>query len=180
VTLRELSQQTGIPLSTLSHVESGRKSLPFERLKQLAAGLGLTMSDFLRESAGPAPDPDRPRPLLARAAFARDADQKTPVSSKFAYHLLCANLMRKRMVPYLIRITRQASRKDLPEHLMRSGERFLFVIEGAVEVYPHNGMAVSLTDWNGAYLDSAIDRLCVVKDHDEVLLLAIRTQNGEF
>jgi hypothetical protein len=61
---------------------------------------------------------------------------------------------------------------------MRSGERFLFVIEGAVEFKLHNGTTVSLSDWNGAYVDSPIERVSVVEDHDEVLLLAIRAANG--
>ncbi|MDB5364108.1 MAG: family transcriptional regulator [Rhodospirillales bacterium] len=48
-TLRQLSECTGIPISTLSKVERDRATLTYERLQQVGAKLNLRMSELFGE-----------------------------------------------------------------------------------------------------------------------------------
>jgi transcriptional regulator with XRE-family HTH domain len=48
-TLREMSEHTGIPISTLSKVERDRATLTYDKLQQLSASLNLRMSELFGE-----------------------------------------------------------------------------------------------------------------------------------
>src|SRR5688572_27853280 len=54
-TLKEMSERTGIPLSTLAKVEHDRLTLTYDKLLQLSQRLNLRMSDLFSEADG-APD----------------------------------------------------------------------------------------------------------------------------
>jgi len=46
-TLRQMSDEVGIPLSTLAKVEADKLSLTYDKLQQLSSRLGMTMAEFL-------------------------------------------------------------------------------------------------------------------------------------
>jgi transcriptional regulator with XRE-family HTH domain len=48
-TLREMSEKTGIPISTLSKVERDRATLTYDKLQQLSASLGVRLSELFGE-----------------------------------------------------------------------------------------------------------------------------------
>ena len=48
-TLKEMSEQSGIPVSTLSKVENGRLTLTYDKLQQMSARLKIRMSDLFAE-----------------------------------------------------------------------------------------------------------------------------------
>ena len=48
-TLKEMSERTGIPLSTLSKVEHDRLTLTYDKLQQLSQRLNLRMSELFSE-----------------------------------------------------------------------------------------------------------------------------------
>ena len=49
-TLRQMSEKVGIPLSTLAKVEADKLSLTYDKLQQLTARLGMTMTEFLGQA----------------------------------------------------------------------------------------------------------------------------------
>lgn len=59
-TLREMSEKTGIPVSTLSKVERDRATLTYDKLQHLGAALNLRMSELFGEAeSAPAQRADR-------------------------------------------------------------------------------------------------------------------------
>src|SRR5262245_2272366 len=52
-TLKEMSDRTGIPLSTLAKVEHDRLTLTYDKLLQLSERLKIRMSDLFAESSEP-------------------------------------------------------------------------------------------------------------------------------
>ena len=50
-TLREMSEQVGIPLSTLAKVEQDKLSLTYDKLQQMTTRLGVTLADFLAQES---------------------------------------------------------------------------------------------------------------------------------
>ena len=54
-TLKEMSQRTGIPLSTLAKVEHDRLTLTYDKLQQLSQRLKMRMSELFAEPASPEP-----------------------------------------------------------------------------------------------------------------------------
>ena len=55
-TLKEMSQRTGIPLSTLAKVEHDRLTLTYDKLQQLSERLKMRMSELFAEP-GEGPEP---------------------------------------------------------------------------------------------------------------------------
>src|SRR5512145_2387338 len=55
-TLREMSERTGIPLSTLAKVEHDRLTLTYDKLLQLSERLKMRMSELFAEP-GEGPEP---------------------------------------------------------------------------------------------------------------------------
>src|ERR1700761_654936 len=60
-TLKEMSEKTGIPFSTLSKVEHDRLTLTYDKLLQLGERLDMRMSELFSENAEPADQPPTAR-----------------------------------------------------------------------------------------------------------------------
>src|SRR6201996_9394595 len=94
-TLREMSERTGIPVSTLSKVEHNRLTLTYDKLQELSARLNIRMSDLFveGESAPPAPA------VTARRSIGTRDNAFRVQTDNYDYYYLCAELRRKRMIP---------------------------------------------------------------------------------
>src|SRR5262245_60992533 len=56
-TLAEVSERTGLPISTLSKLENDRVSLSYDKLSRLSTGLGVDISQFFTPIALGSPGP---------------------------------------------------------------------------------------------------------------------------
>ena len=65
-TLREMSERSGIPVSTLSKVENDRLTLTYDKLAQLSQKLQIPISELFAETE---PAEDIPALLAARATL---------------------------------------------------------------------------------------------------------------
>lgn len=147
-TLKEMSERTGIPVSTLSKVEHDRLTLTYDKLLQLSQRLGVRMSELFAETDA-APEPA----ITARRSIGqldRSVEVKTP---NYEYHYLCTELRRKRMIPVLVRI-RAKSLEAFGELVRHPGEEFIFVVEGQVEVHTEFYDPVVLAAGESIYIDS--------------------------
>src|SRR6185436_3506068 len=93
-TLREMSDRSGIPISTLSKVEHDRLTLTYDKLLHLSRRLNMRMSELFAENDGGSESP-----VTARRSI---GDVKRSVRVKTAnydYYYLCTELRRKRMIP---------------------------------------------------------------------------------
>src|SRR6187401_3361529 len=98
-TLREMSERSGIPVSTLSKVEHDRLTLTYDKLQQLSQRLGIRMSDLFAETSEAAE-----APVTARRSIGRLDRAIQVTTDNYDYHYLCPELRRKRMIPILTNI----------------------------------------------------------------------------
>ncbi|MBX3693546.1 MAG: helix-turn-helix transcriptional regulator [Steroidobacteraceae bacterium] len=147
-TLKEMSRRTGIPLSTLAKVEHDRLTLTYDKLQQLSERLKIRMADLFAEpSAGPEP------PVTARRSIGR-LDRAIRVNTRnYDYYYLCAELRRKRMIPVLTRI-RAKSVGEFGELVHHSGEEYIYVLEGRVEIHTEFYDPIVLEAGESVYIDS--------------------------
>ncbi len=170
-TLRRMSEQVGIPLSTLAKVESDKLSLTYDKLQQFTSRLGLTMTQFLAQAEAPAQDA-APRVITARRSLSGTGNSIQVSTPNYDYEYLCADLREKRMVPILCRI-RAHGIGEFGEPLRHQGEEFVYVLEGSIEVHLQFYTSVTLTAGQGIYLDSTMGHAYVAKDCDSALVLAV-------
>lgn len=148
-TLKEMSQRTGIPLSTLAKVEHDRLTLTYDKLQQLSERLKIRMSDLFAE----ANEASEPAAVTARRSIGR-IDRSIRVNTRnYDYYYLCAELRRKRMIPVLTRI-RAKSVGEFGELVHHSGEEYIYVLEGRIEVHTEFYDPIVLETGESIYIDS--------------------------
>lgn len=147
-TLKEMSDRTGIPLSTLAKVEHDRLTLTYDKLLQLSERLKIRMSDLFAE-----PGEVSSQPVTARRSVGR-MDRAIRVNTRnYDYYYLCAELRRKRMIPILTHI-RAKSVEEFGELVHHSGEEYIYVLSGKVEVHTEFYDPIVLNVGESLYIDS--------------------------
>jgi transcriptional regulator with XRE-family HTH domain len=164
-TLQEVSRQTGVAVSTLSKVENDQMSLTYDKLLQISEGLGLSLAEFLAadepEIAG-----------LARRSVNRKEDGLRQTTPNYDYLYLSTDITRKRMIPVLTRI-RARSLADFGPLLKHSGEEFIFVLEGAIEVYTEHYQPIRLETGESTYIDSDMGHAYIAVSRKDALVLGV-------
>jgi transcriptional regulator with XRE-family HTH domain len=147
-TLKEMSERTGIPLSTLSKVEHDRLTLTYDKLQQLSQRLNLRMSELFSE-----PDASAEPSVTARRSIGK-LDRAVRVNTpNYDYYYLCTELRRKRMIPVLTRI-RAHNMQEFGPLVRHPGEEYIYVIEGRVDLHTEFYDPVTLEAGESIYIDS--------------------------
>lgn len=169
-----MSEHTGIPLSTLAKVEHDRLTLTYDKLLQLSQRLNIRMSELFAEDTGVA-EPA----VTARRSIGR-IDRAIRVNTRnYDYYYLCAELRRKRMIPVLTRI-RAKSVGEFGELVHHSGEEYIFVIEGRVEVHTEFYDPILLETGESIYIDSNMGHAYVAAEGcDEATVLGVCSSADE-
>lgn len=173
-TLKEMSDRTGIPLSTLAKVEHDRLTLTYDKLLQLSERLKIRMSDLFAE-----PNEPSAQAVTARRSIGR-MDRAIRVNTpNYDYFYLCAELRRKRMIPILTRI-RAKSVQEFGELVHHSGEEYIYVLEGQVEIHTEFYDPVVLSAGESIYIDSNMGHAYVAAEGcDEATVLGVCSSDDE-
>ncbi len=167
-TLKQMSQHSGIPLSTLSKVEHDRLTLTYDKLLQLSQRLNIRMSELFAEE-GQAEE----QPVTARRSIGRIEDAIRVNTPNYDYYYLCPELRRKRMIPALVRV-RAKSLREFGELVHHSGEEYIHVLEGRAEVHTEFYDPIVLEAGESAYIDSNMGHAYIAAEGcEEALLLGV-------
>lgn len=147
-TQKEMSDRTGIPVSTLAKVEHGRLSLTYDKLQDVCRRLKIRMSDLLVE-----PEQEPKQSVTARRSIARIDQALRVTTPQYDYHYLCADLRHKWMIP-IIGLVRVRTLEEFGELIRHPGEEFVYVIDGSIELHTEFYEPIVLKAGEGAYLDS--------------------------
>jgi len=158
-TLREMSERSGIPVSTLSKVEHDRLTLTYDKLQQLSQRLGMRMSELFAESE----EEEAPSAVTARRSIGKLDRAIQVTTDNYDYHYLCPELRRKRMIPVVTNIRAKTVEQfgDLVRH---SGEEYIYVLEGRIEVHTEFYEPAILEEGESIYIDSQMGHAYVVAE----------------
>jgi len=127
-TLKEMSERSGIPVSTLSKVEHDRLTLTYDKLLQLSQRLSIRMSELFAESEA------ADEGVTARRSIGRQEDAVRVTTPNYDYYYLCTELRRKRMIP-IITVIRATSLSEFGDLVRHSGEEYIHVLHGSIVVH---------------------------------------------
>jgi len=168
LTLREIQSLTGIPASTLSKVQNGQATLSYEALVRLAQGLGIEVSDlFTRRTVDV---------KAGRRAITKRGAGLDEATQSYRFHLLCSDLVHKKMNPAILEITARTLR-DAGGLSRHEGEEFIFVLSGTVDIYSEDYTPARLQSGDALYLDSTSAHAYVNVGEQHARLLAVTTQS---
>jgi len=167
-TLSEASARTGIAVSTLSKAERGQATLTYDRMVQVAEGLGLDVVELF----------ERDPPHLTRGSISvcRFGDAPQYQTLYYAYGMANAEVAGKQMTPMFGRI-RARSITEFAELIRHPGEEFTIVLEGRVEVHVEGSKPQLLERYDTIYFDSSLGHAYVSVGPEEALVMCICVGN---
>ena len=185
-TLKQMSVQTGIPVSTLSKVEHDRLTLTYDKLYQLSQRLGMRMSELFAE-----PEESPQPPVMGRRSLG-DLDHAVTVkTANYDYRYLCTELRRKRMIPVLA-VIRAKTLEEFGTLVRHAGEEYIYVLRGRVVVATEFYDPITLEQGQSIYIDSGMGHaylaaedcveaevLGVMSSQDDELMQSLLDLHGE-
>ncbi|CAE6700162.1 hypothetical protein R75461_02180 [Paraburkholderia nemoris] len=171
LTLTELSERSGIAVSTISKAERGDIALTYDKFAALAHSLELEFDAIFRRSR----KLNQPARVM-KPSFTANGKQEIYDTPNYEYGMLANNLTGKRMVPMRAHIRARAV-SDFPEYIRHSGEEFVFVLAGQLELRFEKGKSFKLVPGDSLYFDSSIGHvyLSLGKEDAEVLVCCVDT-----
>ncbi|WP_417598806.1 helix-turn-helix domain-containing protein [Pararhodobacter oceanensis] len=166
-TLSELAERSGLAVSTLSKAERGLMSLTYDRMLQLARGIGVDMAElFTPDGTSFAPGSFA---VAAKGEFKR---QETP---NYVYEMLFPEIRNKAMVP-MMGTLKAHDLKDFDDFVRHPGQEFLIVLEGAITVFAEGKAPVTLRQGDSLYLDSSRGHLYASAGAQDARILVVCTE----
>ena len=160
LTLRALAAKIDMPFSTLSKLENGKMAMTYDKLVRLAQGLGVDMGSLV---GGTAPT-QQPPAALGRRSLSRAGKGPGASSERHTHYYPAADLLGKMMVPIIIEV-KARSVDDIGGLVRHSGEEYLYVLEGAMELHSDLYAPLLLSQGDSIYFDSGMAH-CYVRVGD--------------
>jgi transcriptional regulator with XRE-family HTH domain len=173
-TLKQMSERTDIPVSTLSKVEHDRLTLTYDKLVQLSQRLNIRISELFADAPA-----DIEPAVTARRSIGRTQDAVRVKTKNYDYYYLCPELRRKRMIPIITRI-RAKSAEEFGDLVHHSGEEYIYVLAGGIKVLTEFYDPVVLNVGESIYIDSNMGHAYVTaEDCEEAMVLGVCSSTEE-
>jgi transcriptional regulator with XRE-family HTH domain len=165
-TRKEMSAQTGIPLSTLAKVENDQLTLSYDKLLQMGQRLHMQLSELLAHADASEP------PAMTRLSVGT-LDRAVRVNSgSYDYYFLCPDLRNKRMLPIFGR-PHARTLEEFGDLVRHAGEEFIYVLTGRVAVHTEFYEPVILQPGECMYIDSGMGHAYLLgPDCDEASVIS--------
>ena len=165
----EVSQKTGLPVSTLSRIETDQISPTYDQLSKLSVGLCIDMAQLLSGDMHDAKPVQTARRSVNRAGDGQILD--TPMQS---LRYLSVDLTNKQFAPILGEI-KAHSLEEAGEFHRHNGEEFIFVVSGELELHSESYTPLRLRPGDSVYFDSSMPHAYVAVGKDPCKILSICT-----
>jgi transcriptional regulator with XRE-family HTH domain len=165
-TLAYVSERTGFSVTTLSKVENDRISLSYDKLVRLSEGLEIDIEElFAVPNAGQA--------VVSGRRSINPARGGTLVATRnYDYRYLSTDLVHKKFIPIETDL-RARTLEEFGPLVKHSGEEFVYVLEGEVEVHTELYAPFTLKVGESAYLDSTMGHAYLAKSPGPCRILGI-------
>lgn len=175
-TLKQMSEKSGIPISTLSKVEHDRLTLTYDKLQQLSRRLGMRMSELFAEDE----DEDAtPQPVTARRSIGDHTHALRVETPNYDYFYLHTELRRKRMIP-VAAVVRARTLEEFGPLVRHAGEEFFYVVRGRIAVHTEFYDPVTLDAGQSMYIDSTMGHAYLLGDGcEEAELMGVMSSGDD-
>jgi len=167
--LAEVSQKTGLPVSTLSRIETDQISPTYDQLSRLSVGLCIDMAQLLSG------DMDEAKPLqTARRSVNRAGEGQILDTPMQSLRYLSVDLTNKQFAPIIGEI-KAHSLEEAGEFHRHHGEEFIFVVSGELELHSESYTPLRLRAGDSVYFDSGMAHAYVAAGKEPCRILSICT-----
>lgn len=156
-TLAQLSERSGVPLSTLSKVELGQTSLSYENLLRICRGLEIDMARLIGAEAdgmlGAPTIAATPPVALGRRSVVRAGEGEATALPWGSGRVAAAELVRKAFTPIICEVE-ATDVEGQCGYRRGEGEAWLTVLNGALVLHSELYAPLHLVAGDGVYFDA--------------------------
>lgn len=167
-TLEQASHATGLARSSLSKIENGLMSPTYDALIKLAAGLKIDISELF--------EPAESISGSGRRSISRKGAGQSHHTPYYDHVLLCNDMSNKDMIPFKTRILAR-SFDDFEEWSRHTGEEFVYVLTGEIELFTEYYEPVRLGPGDSWYIDSRMGHRVISVSPENAEVLWVSTTN---
>lgn len=171
-TLKQVSEKSGVALSTLSKMELGQATVSYDKLAAAARVLNISLSQLFNPEAG---SDSSAKPTVVTSKISEVTGYAT---GSYEYHPIAGEFPGRSMMPVYARI--QA--RDLGEFedfIRHPGEEFAMVLSGRVCIHFENGESISLGERETAYFNSSIGHIYLAEGDEDAEVIAVMSEPKE-
>jgi transcriptional regulator with XRE-family HTH domain len=167
-TLHDLSQKSGVSVSTLSKIENGQVATSFDTLLKVSRGLETSFDAILsRGTAG----------ANGRLTVTRLHEALNFSNAMYEYAVHSGELRQKHMIPLVMEI--KARRLDqIINWSSHEGEEFIYVVKGKILLYTEFYEPRALSAGESAYIDSKMQHAFLNRGKGMAQVLSICFSSG--
>lgn len=168
LTLAEVGDRTGLPVSTLSKIENGKMELTIDKLLRISLALEINIADLF----GTPTNQYAPSGASRRRSITRANEGKCVITGngEFRYHAY--DLLNKDISP-LVAEVRARSIEEFGEFHRHEGEEFVYVLEGELAFYSDTYTPAYLKVGDSIYFDSGMGHAYVAVGDEPCRILSM-------
>ena len=171
LTLRSVSERTGMAVSTLSKLEKGHISLSYDKLMTLSTAFGVDMAELLGPASSTPPAGGNGRRVIQRAGDGYDVETRS-----YRQKYLATDLLNKLGTP-LIAESRARTLEEFTEEfgglIHHQGEEFAYVLQGEIEFHTELYAPTRLKAGDSVYFDSEMGHAYLKASDEPCIVLAV-------
>ena len=166
LTLKQLSQRSGVSIATISKIENGKISGGFTTVYKIARGLGVLVTEIVK------PKSDQEMALVVKP---KDAAEIHPTGIYDYYPL--AYRLDGRLNPYVM-VVHTKSVPDLRDWSIHNGEEVIHVVSGIIELHIEGQAPQRLAEGDSACFDSGLRHAFVCRSRRPAKLFSVSTRES--
>ncbi len=171
LTLKELSERSGVTLSMISKAERGEVALTYDKFAALARALGMDFRDLFGQADETS--------AAGGVSFTPAGQHVLYRSGNYGYGMLATDLTGKRMVP--MRATISARRvEDFADYIRHPGEEFVYLLTGELRICFEDGREAVMQPGDSLYFHSSTGHIYLsVGAGDAEAIIVCTDETGE-
>ncbi|MBP5122717.1 MULTISPECIES: helix-turn-helix domain-containing protein [Pseudomonas] len=173
MTLKQLSERSGVALSTLSKMELAQVSVSYEKLAAAARALGVDIAQLF----SPAPNLIQTRSAQVQPTVVSTtiADAPGYSTGHYDYHQVAGDFPGRSMTPMYARIFAREL-QQFEDYIRHPGQEFALVLSGRVRIQFETGEAVSIGPQETAYFNSSIGHVYLAEGQKDAEVMVVMSE----
>ena len=152
-TLAQVSERTGLAITTLSKIENDKLSLSYDKLVRISKGLEI---DISRLFGAAETGKDAPGMIpTGRRSITRNGEGSAIETRTYLHLYPAADLLNKQIMPIIAEL-KAHNRAEFGPLIRHSGEEYAMVLDGLVEFHTELYAPVLLNKGDSIYFDSSM------------------------
>ena len=159
LTLKQLSERSGVALSTLSKMELAQVSVSYEKLAAAARAMSVDIAQLFSPAKAPS---DTAQPTVVSTAIDSAAGYST---GNYDYHPMAGDFPGRSMTPMYARIfARELTQFE--DYIRHPGQEFALVLSGRVRIQFETGESITIGCRETAYFNSSVGHIYLALGDD--------------